>query len=334
MIGRFWAVAAALFAAPSAAQAPGPLQLVDVTPSVVRAWERGAGVAEAERVAAFKAEFAQDLPGFYSHERVRQSQDKYDARLLKGLNDFPAQRAGVERVSREFQAMFTPALSSFEDRFGPMRGYPPVYLVHSFGEFDGGTREIAGRLTLLFGADMIDRYHAGANVQPFFHHELFHLRHARTFEECDQVWCALWAEGLAVLVAAELNPGATDAELLLTQPEPIRPAIERDRRVAVCEVAARLDSTAAEDQAALFSFKRLRPELPPRFGYYVGYLAAAEARRGRTLDELASLDNAAARQAVERSLRRLADCSDPPPPGSPQAPSPETNKTSRATAGR
>ena len=56
------------------------------------------------------------------------------------------------------------------------------------------------------------------------HHELFHLYHSRAFEGCDAVWCGLWREGLAVHVAAELNPGASDAELVLTMPVPLRAA--------------------------------------------------------------------------------------------------------------
>jgi hypothetical protein len=30
-------------------------------------------------------------------------------------------------------------------------GYPPVYLVHSFGEFDGGTRSLPQGTRLMFG---------------------------------------------------------------------------------------------------------------------------------------------------------------------------------------
>jgi hypothetical protein len=189
-----------------------------------------------------------------------------------------------------------------------MTGYPPVYLVNSLGEFDGGTRELGGRPVLLFGADVIARLHMAHDIQPFFHHELFHLYHQRHFPECPQVWCGLWTEGLAVYVAKSLNPKATDEELLLTQPEPLRPAIDKNRDLAVCAVVAQLDSQDEKVMGALFSDGRIRPELPPRFGYYVGYLAAGEMGRSHSLKQLAAMKPAQVRPALEAALRRLATC--------------------------
>ena len=227
---------------------------------------------------------------------------------MKAIDSFPAERAGIEAVSSRFSEMMAPALSSFEAEFGPMRGYPPVYLVHSLGEFDGGTRSLPGGSFLMFGADVIARLHLDHEVQPFFHHELFHLYHMRDFGECGALWCGLWAEGLATYVASRLNPGATDAELLLTQPEPIRTAVDANRREAVCETLARLDSTDDKDGLALFGFNRLNEALPPRFGYYVGYLVAAEAGESRSLDQLAKLGPDEVRPLVEASLRGLETC--------------------------
>jgi hypothetical protein len=311
-----------LFAAPLARAAPRPaatpaapsLRLVDLTPAFAAAAERTAALPDAERVAAFDAELAPLLPGFYDPARFETpaAQDRYRARLIRTLNAFPAQRPQIEDISVRFAGMFAPAVASFEARFGPMRGYPPVYLVHSLGEFDGGTRDLPGGTRLLFGADVIARIHTGDHaIQPFFHHELFHILHQRSFKGCDQIWCGLWTEGLAVYVAAELNPTATDEALLLTLPEPIRPAVEEDRAAAVCAVAARLDSTEPKDYAALFSFERLRPSLPPRFGYYVGYLTARELAKTRSLDDLAHLDVDHARPLVAAALHSLAAC--PPP---------------------
>jgi hypothetical protein len=48
--------------------------------------------------------------------------------------------------------------------------------------------------------------------------------------------------------------------------------------------------------------------LPPRYGYYVGYLVAQEAGKKRSLKELAQLRNEEVRPLVEASLRSLADC--------------------------
>ena len=306
-------LAAALLSLGACAATPPPadsrLQLVDLTDEFAEAWDRTQALEDGARATAFKAHFAPILPGFYTHERHGlPNSERYDGFLLKALKAYPDERAGIEAVSRGFLAMLAPAQASFEAEFGPMTGYPPIYLVHSLGEFDGGTRSLPEGTRLLFGADMIARIHSGRDVRPFFHHELFHLFHNRTFSECDPVWCGLWTEGLAVYVASRLNPGAGDHELLLTFPEPLRAAVERDRAHAVCSVVARLESEDEADSKALFSSGRLDEKLPPRFGYYVGYLAAAEAGKSRSLRQLAALGPAEVRPLVEASLRALATC--------------------------
>lgn len=307
-----WIVAALALAVGGCATTPPPrhgtLLLIDLTDDFARIYDRDAALPDTARLARFKADYATLLPGFYDAKRVDAPSDKFDAYLLRGIRSFPAQRAGIARVSREFAGMLKPAQASFETQFGPMTGYPPIYLVDSFGEFDGGTRDLPEGTRLLFGADMIDKLYRTTPIQPFFHHELFHLLHARTFPECEPVWCALWTEGLAVYVASRLNPTADDAALVLTFPEPLRPAVEKDRPHAVCAIRARLDSTNSADYKAIFSNGSLAPGLPGRFGYYVGYLVAADLGRTRTLSQLAALRPAEVRPLLKQALRDLAVC--------------------------
>ena len=314
VVSSLVALALAFLATPAWA---GALRLVDFTDDFARVWEATARLPDSERTARFKAEFAKLLPGFYDHRRLNGiSEAEYDARLLKGLKDYPAQRPGIDRVSREFTGLIAPARASFEAAFGPMSGYPDVYLVNSFGEFDGGTRTLSGKSHLMFGADMIDRIYQTTPVQPFFHHELFHLYHGRRFDSCDTIVCSLWEEGLAVYVASQLNPGANDASLLLTFPVPLREAVERDRAGAICSVVAKLHSTDPADYPPLFQ-GRPQPgaRLPPRYGYYVGYLVAQDIGSTRTLKQLADLKAAEVRPLVESSLKSMADC----PPASTSA---------------
>lgn len=304
--------AVALFALASAApaQPPAPaargevLRLVDLTDEFAAFAASTAGLPDAQRVALFRARFEALLPGFYSRRFDERGQERIAAGLAGWAND----RAGIEEVSRRFADLFRPALASFEAEFGPFASPQPIYLLHSFGEMDGGTRTLPEGQRLVFGADVIARLHLGHDITPFFHHELFHVYHAERFAECEPLWCGLWSEGLATYAAARLNPGASDAELLLTVPEPIRPAVDAHLEEAVCETAARLDSTDPADGRALFSFDRLNERLPPRFGYYVGYLAAAELGREHSLQALAALDPAAARRALDGALAALANC--------------------------
>ncbi len=311
MLGRLLAAGLALLALGCASvpqQRSSSLELVDLTDEFARIHDRDAALPDAARAARFRAEFATILPGFYDAARVGAPPEKYDEYLIKALKDYPEQRAAIERASREFAALLAPAERSFEAEFGPLTGYPPVYLVHSLGEFDGGTRDLPQGSRLMFGADVIARLYQATPIQPFFHHELFHLMHGRTFTGCEGLWCGLWTEGLAVHVAAQLNPGASDAALLLHLPVPLRPAVERDRAFAVCAVAERLDSSKGEDWKGLFSNGQIDPKLPGRFGYYVGYLVAQDLGRTRSLKQLAALSPAELRPLMDQALSRLATC--------------------------
>lgn len=310
---RIWvltALIAAFALAPGAAAQPATgLTLVDLTDDFARIYDRDAALPDAERIARFKSDFSKILPGFYSEKRIGVSAEKYDYYLLLAIKDYPPKRAGIDRVAREFSAMLAPAQASFERAFGPMTGYPPVYLVNALGEFDGGTRKLPEGTRLLFGADVIDRLYKDSPVQPFVHHELFHLRHNRDFEECEPIWCSLWSEGLAVYVAAQLNPGADDHALLLDSPVPLRPAVERNRREAVCTILAKLDSEAVEDYRPIFmGGSSAEGSLPRRYGYYVGYLVAADLGRTRSLQQLATLKPAEVRPLVRQSLAAMEDC--------------------------
>jgi len=201
----------------------------------------------AQRVAAFKSRFETLLPGFFRAERVGwMTNAQYDDAIVQSFEMFPALRDRFVATTANFTGSLTPAFNHFARTFPDLKPIGAVYLVHSLGEFDGGTKPVAGQPRLVFGADVIAQLHAG-NLQPFFHHELFHVYHAQFFTECEQMWCALWSEGLAVLAAQRLNPSATDAELLLDSPQPIRAEVERDRRAALCAVAARLHSTEGAD---------------------------------------------------------------------------------------
>ena len=292
-----------------AAPATGKLELIDLTDDFAREWDRTAALSDAERVAAFKATFAKLLPGFYDHVRMGlPAPTLYDEHLLKALKKYPEQREAIAAMSRDFAALFAPALASYEARFGPMTGYPPIYLVNSIGEFDGGTRDLPEGTRLLFGADVMAKNYASISAQPFFHHELFHLMHGRTFPECEPVWCALWTEGLAVYAAVQLNPKATDDELLLNWPGPLRAAVDANRTLAVCDMRRHLEATDSKVYGRLFSNGKPDTALPSRYGYYLGYLIAAEAGETRSLEQLAALTHDEVRPLIDATLTKLATC--------------------------
>jgi hypothetical protein len=305
----------AMTIAQPAAARPGVqarLQLVDLIDDFDRVWRSTANLPDEQRVARFETGFAKILPGFYVADRVKDytTPEHYRAFVLKGLKSYPENRAAIKRVSRQFQSLVAPARQQFESTFGPMRGYPPIYLVVSFGEFDGGTRDLPEGTRLMFGADVIDQLYSTTPIKPFVEHELFHLLHHRTFPDCDPVWCNLWEEGLATYVAWALNPDASDTALGLTFPVPLRPAVEAHRQEAICAVRTRLNSKDPADYAPLFmgGGAPLSPNLPRRFGYYVGLMVVSDIGKTRSLKQLAALKPEEARVLVEQSLVRLASC--------------------------
>jgi hypothetical protein len=306
-----WLASSLLFAAcmlPGAASA-ADYQLEDLTGVYARFFDRTRDLAADARVAAFKTEMNRKLPGFYDVARMPDMPAAiYDELIARSFTDFPALRDGFTRAAASFQSMLRPAIDSFVRSFPDFHHVGRIALVHSLGEMDGGTRTINGRNWLVFGADMMARMHASGNARAFFHHELFHVYHGQFFVECEAVWCALWMEGLATHVSAQLNPDASDADLLLTEPEPIRAAVDAHLTRAVCAIRARLDSMDSKDYAAFFFGNSRFEDLPPRSGYYLGLLAAKQAGKRHSLAELAHLDPVKARAVLETALAELANC--------------------------
>lgn len=299
-----------LVACRSESLAPGvAYEFTDLTNEYTRFWDRTQALEQGARVAAFETEFGALFADFYGAARFDdRPRERVTSRIVRSFDGFPAIRAKYQRISASFDDMIQPAMATFRRAFPDMQLTVPVYLLHSLGEMDGGTRTLGGRLVLIFGADVMARVHDFEDEQPFLHHELFHVYHNRRFLECEPVWCALWVEGLAVYAAKQLNPAATDSQLLLTVPEPIRGQVDAHMEEAICAVKSRLDSSAAEDLRALFSFSRLSPDIPPRAGYYIGYLVARNIGANRPIGELGRLSQAQVRPLIEQALGELASC--------------------------
>lgn len=283
----------------------GGLKVVDLTGQFDRFVMSTVDMPDAQRIMAFEKEIGPIANGFYSRER---SPDGYDFRILVQLRTYPKRRAATLAVSRNFNQLFMPARRKFESVFGPVASGQPAFLIDSMGELDGGMRELDGNPTLLFGADVIADVHSGQKLTAFFYHELFHLYHEAKEANCMEIWCSLWSEGLATYVSSRLAPGATDDELVLNLPKPIRPAIEADRRRAVCAVVRRLESSSDEDFGALFQADDHLSGFPARMGYYIGYLVASDIGRVHSIGQMAALDLAEARPLIDASLKRMADC--------------------------
>jgi hypothetical protein len=304
---RFWLYAIAallgLAATPGRAKAPGLVSLADAFP---RFYDATATLPEKERVARFRKEFGALLPGFYAPRN--RTDAAYDTVIAKSLHDFPDIRAKYEQVERDFPKAFAQGQKSFRKAFADYRLTVPVYLLHSLGEMDGGTRQLDGKTVGVFGADVIAKIHTPATTKPFLDHELFHLYHAQFFPDCDPLWCSVWEEGLAVYVASRLNPGATDEQLLLTQPRPIRPEVEPRLKDAMCSLSAKLESTKQEDYAPFFFAKKNDGPFPPRYGYLLGYMLVSKIGADKSLEQLAKLPPDKVKAALVAAIASYGAC--------------------------
>lgn len=287
------------------AKAADGLNIIDLTGQFDRFAMATEDMPDGQRIRAFEKQIGPIAGGFYARDR---NPDGYDFRVLVQLKTYPQRRDATLSVSRRFNELFSPARHNFEAFFGPVTSRQPVFLLDSMGELDGGTRELDGGSTLLFGADVIAEVHGGKDMTAFFYHELFHLYRQSKVTDCAAVWCSLWEEGLATYVSKRLDPAADDDELILNLPEPIRPAVEANRGRAVCEVVRRLDSSTEKDFSALFQGDDRLPGFPSRMGYYVGYLVAADAGRTHGLHRLADMSFVEARPLIDAALSRMATC--------------------------
>jgi hypothetical protein len=297
-----FATAAPISAKPAA---PAPVLL---TRAFADFYDATVTLPETERIKRFRESFAKLLPGFYAPRN--RTEAAYDRAIARSLRDFPQIRLRYAAVADYFPKAFADGQQSFRRVFPDYRLNAPIYLLHSLGEMDGGTREIDGETVGIFGADVIARIHSHATIKPFLDHELFHLYHQQFFPNCEQLWCSLWEEGLAVYVAAKLNPGATDDQLLLTQPQPIRPAVEPRLPAAMCTLRAKLESKDESDFAPFFfGSSENGATFPSRYGYFLGYLLVQKIGAHHTPEQLAKLAPASVHAELIAALAAYGPCS-------------------------
>lgn len=271
-------------------------------------WQRNVGKPESERLADFRKTVVERFPQFYGLQRFEgKTQADLDRRWAKSFAGYEALRPAYLDVVRQFDGEIGRHTASFLQTFPDYRDTIGIVLVHSLGEFDGGTRTLGGRDYLLFGADMIARLHRGESVAPLFHHELFHVHHDAHFSDCEgRLWPALWREGLATYVSAQMNPQASDSELLLAFPAGMKETTQQNLQEALADLEERLTRDDSADYPTLFNIGGPgTATLPPRRGYYLGYLIAARAGKSHTLAQLARMGCAEAREAVFGGIRAL-----------------------------
>ncbi|MEH3118944.1 MAG: hypothetical protein PGN25_15500 [Methylorubrum populi] len=113
------------------------------------------GQTEAMRIATIRTRMNALLPGIYPDGAGT------DRRIASAVRQFSADRPGYDRVIATFPMALSGAIGRFRKVFPDFAAPQPIYLYHSPGQRDGGSDYLlpGKRHVMLFGADMIARYH-------------------------------------------------------------------------------------------------------------------------------------------------------------------------------
>jgi hypothetical protein len=289
-------------------------RVVNVMPAWWAYWEKAKGKPRPEQVALFEKVVVGRYPKIFAKNVVGRGDpsEAFDRKaLIEGFLDqvephIPAMRKLTKSIEEELPAH----RETFMEAFPDFEWDGDVYFTVSLDAFDGSVREVDGEPKLLFGVDKIARlYGSEAKLAPLFHHELFHILHliqGKPFdpEKKNRMYQALWAEGLAVHVAHELNPTATNAQLVLSD------AMVKQGDSQLKQLAQEmLDNIDSQDPAFYRDWFRSagkREDIPNRVGYFLGFRVAQVMGKKYSLPELAALHDPELRAAIEAALRELA----------------------------
>ena len=288
-----------------ATQAAPPIK--DLSLAFDEFYQRTEFMALPSRVEEFRRSVGTRFPQFYGDERIDYSHAEQDERIGAAIVKYPVIRDVYLRKARAFKAQLARYVDEFQTRFPDYRYDGEIWLLHSLGEMDGGTRDLSGHSYLIFGADGLARYHANGDDGAFFHHELFHTYQQPAVRDCadNRVWSALWSEGLAIYVSQQMHPQAGEKELLVDFPTGTVAKTRAVLPAAWAQLESALDSQDPLTIASLFQMSSRDKSLPQRRGYYLGYLVAQEAAKARNVAELAKLGCGPARELVGLTVRKL-----------------------------
>jgi hypothetical protein len=272
------------------------------------------GKPDDEQIAAYRRALIDPQPGLYTRDVLGLSPGPaFDAQILASLAQARSagSRAALEvRVRAEVAA----TAIAFRRAFADFRCNFPVYLSDTLGQLDGAGRVVDHRPAMVIGIGSIEEELPRLSLPVFFKHEFFHRYHfqAAGFSddpgERQEIWRALWAEGLATYVSQVLTPGATTADALLSarleeRAQPLLPRLSS-------ELLGGMDRIDPELFHEYFTTGGDRPVVPARAGYYVGYVIASRLARHHSLDALPHLKGAPLHEEIARTLRELAESRD------------------------
>lgn len=164
-------------------------------PDFLTYWDSVKDKSSQEKLAAFKRQVIPPYKCFYKFkfEKWKKKGQNPDEEIMKEILAFPKIEDRFRKTTAAITGDIDRNLRTFMSRFPDMRGDFKIYILHSLGEMDGGSRNFDDEFKLIFGVDGMAKYHNGKTEVPFFHHELFHVYHEQKGFNTPNIYTSLWS---------------------------------------------------------------------------------------------------------------------------------------------
>lgn len=253
-------------------------------------------------------------------------QKKYRASFDKAWPILQKYQTQIENEFDRFPNLFEENFSRFKKHFSDFDlSMTPVFAVPSLLKFNGKGTEAYGPKVLSFGIDTIvfmreepkyfPRFEATSNAQVLYAHEMFHIYHGQQQKLLGESASAIaelindaWNEGLATFVSGEINPSASDADLLMDK------ELARQCKSHGNDLVRRFSTVAQEKSQSPIGKINYRDwfliaskdnTLPLRAGYCVGLILARRVHQsGISVTEMAKWPFAEVPARLSRYLQQ------------------------------
>ncbi len=299
---------------PDKSSSDSTYEIIDLMPDFWRFYAVAKDVDIQKQAALFKEMVAEKHPDVYATKVIWLDETKsYDEALMTRYIAWSG-RSTAEQINiiKRMSDSIAKNMAEYEEKFRttfPDFSYTgKVYFMHSLMAFDGAIRTINGKSNLLFGLDtMALVYGEDMDLQPFFHHEIFHIYHAQFIEEdTNDIAGALWMEGLAQYVAKCLNP-TVEGVNLFGLPKDMPERSKAILPILASHLLKAFESTSPDEYGKFFRGNINNHEIPARSGYYVAYLVAQKLGQKYSLQEMAHSRLTVIKPEIKMVLEELAD---------------------------
>lgn len=298
-----------LFAVSNVFAQQNSFKTINIMDDFWRFWEKAETADEPTRVKLYRemviAPHKEIFAGF-TGERSDEALIKYFNKIEQLI---PQMRSVSARLGTELPRHEATFVKSFPDMSWKGR----VVFMPNYGITDSGTGRMDEVDYLVFGVDTIaSTYGENADLAALFHHELFHLYHSQVNNESRgksrekgeiPLYALIWGEGLATYVSHRLNQKATMEQILLNK------TLESESKASLPfllkQARENIDSGEPEIWKPFMSAGKNDKGIPPRSGYYIGYLIAKELGKKSSLQELARLQGEDLRKKMVKALEKL-----------------------------